>query len=102
MTLGDFLEHVPTLLDERFGVDGTALWVTCLPYAAYIAGSVAGGALGARAPPGEAAVVVRRRLVAAGFGLGAVALLLFVAALAAGVWCLADDDAPGDKARKWA
>ena len=41
-------------------------------------------------------------LALADVALGAVALLLFVAALAAGVWCLADDDAPGDKARKWA
>jgi len=40
-------------------------------------------------------------LALADVALGAVALL-FVAALAAGVWCLADDDAPGDKARKWA
>ena len=41
-------------------------------------------------------------LALADVALGAVALLLFVAALAAGVWCLADDDTPGDKARKWA
>ena len=41
-------------------------------------------------------------LALADVALGAVALLLFVAALAAGVWCLADDDAPGDEARKWA
>lgn len=37
------LAWLPTLLSDEYGVDGSALWITCLPYASYLVGAGLGG-----------------------------------------------------------
>lgn len=37
------LSWLPSMLKDEFGLDGTALWVSCLPYLAYLVGAAVGG-----------------------------------------------------------
>eukprot|EP00039_Didymoeca_costata_P007002 m.95437 g.95437 ORF g.95437 m.95437 type:complete len:470 (-) comp13490_c0_seq1:249-1658(-) len=72
------LAWLPSLMRDRFQVDGSSLWITCLPYVAYLLGAMLGGSLADKmVQAGRQQLYVRKVFLATGFILGSLSLVGF-------------------------